>query len=67
MNSVHYSSKTFVQAAAIAEQIEQLEKQLSALLQEGNSVAVKGSVPEAPPKRRVSVPKKAVESRGRCA
>jgi hypothetical protein len=59
MSSVHYSSKTFVQAAEIAEQIELLEKQLSALLQGENSVAVKPSAPKAAPKRRVSVPKKA--------
>jgi hypothetical protein len=62
MSSVHYSSKTFVQAAEIAEKIEQLEKQLSSLLQGGNSVAVKTSAPSAPkaaPKRRVSAPKKA--------
>jgi hypothetical protein len=59
MSSVHYSSKTFVQAAEIAEQIESLEKQLSALLQGGNSVAVKPSAPKAAPKRRVSAPKKA--------
>jgi hypothetical protein len=58
MSSVHYSSKTFVQAAEIAEQIEQLEKQLSALLQGENSVAVKPSAPKAAPKRRVSAPKK---------
>jgi hypothetical protein len=63
MSSVHYSSKTFVQAAEIAEQIESLEKQLSALLQGGNSVAastvvVKASAPKTAPKRRVSVPKK---------
>lgn len=59
MSSVHYSSKTFVQAAEIAEQIEQLEKQLSALLQGENSVALRPSTPKAAPKRRVSVPKKA--------
>src|ERR1700681_53626 len=59
MSSVHYSSKTFVQAAEIAEQIESLERQLSALLQGGNSVAVKPSAQKAAPKRRVSVPKKA--------
>src|ERR1700730_647621 len=59
MSSVHYSSKTFTQAAEIAEQIESLEKQLSALLQGGNSVAVAPSAPKAAPKRRVSVPKKA--------
>ncbi len=59
MSSVHYSSKTFVQAAEIAEQIEQLEKQLSALLQGENSVVVKPSAPKAAPKRRVSAPKRA--------
>jgi len=59
MSSVHYSSKTFTQAAEIAEQIESLEKQLSALLQGGNSVAVAPSATKAAPKRRVSVPKKA--------
>jgi hypothetical protein len=59
MSSVHYSSKTFVQAAGIAKQIEQLEEQLSALLQGGNSVAVKSSAPKVTPKRRVSAPKKA--------
>jgi hypothetical protein len=59
MSSVHYSSKTFTQAAEIAEQIESLEKQLSALLQGGNSVAVAPSPTKAAPKRRVSAPKKA--------
>jgi hypothetical protein len=59
MTSVHYSSKTFTQAAEIAEKIESLEKQLTALLQGGNSVAVAPSAPKAAPKRRVSVPKKA--------
>ena len=59
MSSVHYSSKTFTQAAEIAEQIESLEKQLSALLQGGNSVTVAPSATKAAPKRRVSVPKKA--------
>ena len=59
MSSVHYSSKTFTQAAEIAEKIESLEKQLSALLQGGNSVAVAPSAPKTAPKRRVSVPKKA--------
>ena len=59
MSSVHYSSKTFTQAAEIAEKIESLEKQLSALLQGGNSVAVAPSATKAAPKRRVSAPKKA--------
>ena len=59
MSSVHFSSKTLAQAAAIAEQIESLENQLSVLLQGGDSVAEKQSTPKAAPKRRVSVPKKA--------
>jgi hypothetical protein len=59
MSSVHFSSKTLAQAAAIAEQIESLENQLGVLLQGGNSVAEKQSTPKAAPKRRVSVPKKA--------
>ena len=67
MSSVHYSSKTFVQAAEIAEQIEQLEKQLSALLQGENSVAVKPSAPKAAPKRRVSAPKKAEKTEAAAA
>jgi hypothetical protein len=62
MSSVHYSSKTFVQAAEIAEQIEQLEKQLIALLQGENSVAVKPSAPKAASQRRVSVPKKVAKA-----
>jgi hypothetical protein len=59
MSSVHFSSKTFAQAAEIAEQIESLEKQLAVLLQGGNSTAEKPSAPKAAPKRRVSAPKKA--------
>ncbi len=58
MSSVHYSSKNLAQAAEIAEQIESLEKQLSLLLQGGNSIAEKPSTPKAVPKRRVSAPKK---------
>jgi hypothetical protein len=59
MSSVHFSAKTFAQAAQIAEQIESLENQLSVLLQGGDSIAEKQSIPKAAPKRRVSVPKKA--------
>jgi hypothetical protein len=59
MSSVHFSSKTLAQAAAIAEQIESLENQLGVLLQGGNSVAEKQSTSKAAPKRRVSAPKKA--------
>ena len=59
MSSVQLSSKTLAQAAEIAEKIESLEKQLSVLLQGGDSVEEKQSSPKAAPKRRVSVPKKA--------
>jgi hypothetical protein len=55
---VHFSSKTFTQAAQIAEQIESLENQLSVLLQGGDSIAEKQSAPKAAPKRRISSPKK---------
>ena len=47
MSSVHFSSKTFAQAAEIAEQIESLEKQLGVLLQGGNSLAENLSTPKA--------------------
>ena len=56
---MHFSSKTFTQAAQIAEQIESLENQLSALLQGGDSIAEKQSTPKAAPKRRIASPKKA--------
>ena len=59
MSSVHFSSKTFAQAAQIAEKIETLENQLSVLLQGGNSTAEKQSTPKAALKRRISSPKKA--------
>jgi hypothetical protein len=55
---VHFSSKTFTQAAQIAEQIEALENQLSVLLQGGDSIAEKQSTPKAASKRRISLPKK---------
>ena len=55
---MHFSSKTFTQAAQIAEQIESLENQLSVLLQKGDSIAEKQSTPKAAPKRRISSPKK---------
>ena len=58
MISVHFSSKTFAQAAQIAEKIETLESQLSVLLQGGSSIAEKQSTPKAAPKRRISSPKK---------
>ena len=56
---MHFSSKTFTQAAQIAEQIESLENQLSVLLQGGDSIAEKQSTPKAAPKRRIALPKKA--------
>jgi hypothetical protein len=59
---VHFSSKTFTQAAQIAEQIEALENQLSVLLQGGDSIAEKQSTPKAAPKRRILSPKKAASA-----
>jgi hypothetical protein len=56
---VHFSSRTFTQAAQIAEQIESLENQLSVLLQGGDSIPEKQSTPKAAPKRRIASPKKA--------
>jgi hypothetical protein len=57
---VHFSSKTFAQAAQIAEQIESLESQLNMLLRGEDSIEEKASTPpKAAPKRRVSSPKKA--------
>jgi hypothetical protein len=55
---VQFSSKTFTQAAQIAEKIESLENQLRVLLQGGDSIADKQSTPKAAPKRRISSPKK---------
>ncbi len=60
--SVHLSSKTFAQAAKLAEQIESLETQLQALLQGANAVElaeIKQNNSKAAPKRRISSPKKA--------
>jgi hypothetical protein len=57
---VHLSSKTFAQAAKLAEQIESLEKQLQALLQGAASLEEgKQNHSKAAPKRRISSPKKA--------
>jgi hypothetical protein len=56
---VHLSSKTFAQAAQIAEQIESLESQLNNLLQGEDSIVVKQTTPKAAPKRRIASPKKA--------
>jgi hypothetical protein len=55
---VHLTSKTFAQAAKIAEQIESLENQLSILLRE-DSITEKTSAAKTAPKRRISLPKKA--------
>jgi hypothetical protein len=54
---VTLSSKTFAQAAEIAEQIESLENQLSALLGGEELAAAKQSTSKVAPKRRVSAPK----------
>jgi hypothetical protein len=59
---VHFSSKTFAQAAQIAEKIESLEKQLSIILQGGNSIAEKQSTPKVAPKRGIALPKKAASA-----
>jgi hypothetical protein len=56
---VHFSSKTFAQAAKIAEQIESLESQLNILLRGGDARAEKESTPKPAPKRRIASPKKA--------
>jgi hypothetical protein len=55
---VYLSSKTFAQAAQIAEEIESLEKQLDDLLQGVENQ----TTPKGPPKRRLSAPKNAVPS-----
>jgi hypothetical protein len=67
MSSVNFSSKTFAQAAQIAENIETLESKLSVLLQGGNSIAEKHSTPKTPPKRRILSPKKARPAAPRAA
>jgi hypothetical protein len=59
---VYLSSKTFAQAAQIAEQIESLEKQLDNLLRGGETQVDNQSAPKAPPKRRVSATKKVLPS-----
>ena len=62
-----FSSKIFAQAAQIAEQIESLENQLTILLQGGDAIDKKPSIPKAAStrkaatKRRIALPKK-VES-----
>ena len=56
---MYLSSKTFAQAAQIAEEIESLEKQLDNLLRGGEAPVDNQTTLKAPPKRRVSAPKKA--------
>lgn len=56
---MHLSSKTFAQAAKLAEQIESLETELEALLRGTDSVEAPAPV-KAAPKRRVSSSKKAL-------
>ena len=59
-----FSSKTFAQAAQIAEQIESLENRLSVLLQGADPIEQKQSnrkaaiTPKAATKRRIALPKK---------
>ena len=67
MSSLNFSSKTFAQAAQIAEKIETLESQLSVLLQGGSSIAEKQSTPKAAPKRRISSSKKAAPAAPKAA
>ena len=53
-----FSSKTFAQAAQIAEQIESLENQLTLLLQGGDPIEKKPITPRAATKHRIALPKK---------
>ena len=55
---MYLSSKTFAQAAQIAEEIESLEKQLDDLLHGVDNQ----TTPKGPPKRRIAAPKKALPS-----
>jgi hypothetical protein len=56
---VYLSSKTFTQAAQIAEEIESLEKQLDNLLRGGEIPADNQNTSKAAPKRRLTAPRKA--------
>jgi hypothetical protein len=67
MSSVHFSSKTYAQAAQIAEKIESLENQLSVLLNGESSITEKQSTPQAAPKRRIALPKKAAPAAPKAA
>jgi hypothetical protein len=59
---VHLTSKQFARAAAIAEEIESLEKQVNDLLQGKEITLQPESSPKAPPTRRVPAPKKIATS-----
>jgi hypothetical protein len=67
MSSVHFSSKTYAQAAQIAEKIESLENQLSVLLNGGSSITERQSTPQAAPKRSIALPKKAAPAAPKAA
>ena len=67
MSSVHFSSKTYTQAAQIAEKIESLEKQLTVLLNGGSSITERQSTPQAAPKRSIALPKKAAPAAPKAA
>jgi hypothetical protein len=56
---VHLSSKTFAQAAQIAEEIESLEKQLDSLLHGVETPIDNETTSKTPPKRGVAPPKNA--------
>jgi hypothetical protein len=59
---VHLTSKQFARAAAIAEEIESLEKQVNDLLQGKEITLQPESSPKAPPTRRVPALKKIATS-----
>ena len=59
---MHLTSKQFARAAAIAEEIESLEKQVNDLLQGKEVTLQPESSPKAPPARRVPAPKKIATS-----
>ena len=65
---MHFSSNTLAKAAQIAEKIESLEKQLSVLLNGGETIAEKQPrAPKATAKRRIASPKKTSSSTPKAA
>ena len=64
---MHLSSKTFAQAAQIAEEIESLEKQLDDLLRGGEPHADNETAPKTPSKRGIAPNKNAVHSETKVA